>query len=603
MRTILNLNRTKSLWSLDPRSENPKNLFNEGATEAVGNQVSAEFNLVYRWHSCISLRDQKWSEDLFAQMFPDKDSTKVDVEEFIHAMRQWEESLPQYPSERSFARLQRTSEGKYNDDDLAAIFTESVEDCAGAFGANQVPIVLRAVEIMGIQQARSWNLASLNEFRRHFNLAPHKTFEDINPDPLVAEKLKVLYDHPDFVELYPGLVIEEAKEAFTPGSGLCANFTITRAILSDAVALVRGDRFYTIDYTPKQLTNWGFSLVDYDLSVDYGCVFHKLVLHALPHNYRQDSIYAHYPLVTPSENHGILTELGLAEDYSFSKPASIPKFVSISSYVACKSTLENKVDFRSISDEAVASLRRDGGLCTPEGLDFMQPGGGLGSGNSRRLMEAALYTAHWKQETKNFYEHITLTLLHRNTHTIAGVNQVDMVRDVLNPAQVHFASSVFSLPLKTDDNPHGLFTENELYPLMVIIFTSIFYDVDPARSFPLKHAARKVMRRLGELKGSTACGPAKTSLLSNLLEMFFYRSTVSNYGIRMIRRLLGSGTDPEKLDWTHFLTAAAAMVANHSQLSSQCLDFYLSDEGRLHLPEIKRLAKENTAEADDILLR
>jgi len=158
----------------------------------------------------------------------------------------------------------------------------SIEDIAGSFGANRVPDILRSVEILGIIQARSWNLASLNEFREFFGLTKHKTFEDINPDPVVAEKLKHLYDAPDCVELYPGLVAEKAKPPRTPGSGLCVNYTISRAILSDAVGLVRGDRFYTVDYTPKNLTNWGFNEVSYDLTVDQGAVIYKLFFNAFP---------------------------------------------------------------------------------------------------------------------------------------------------------------------------------------------------------------------------------------------------------------------------------------------------------------------------------
>lgn len=44
---------------------------------------------------------------------------------------------------------------------------------------------------------------------------------------------------------------EQAKEP-QPGAGLCPGFTISRAILSDAVALTRGDRFLTVDYTRMQ---------------------------------------------------------------------------------------------------------------------------------------------------------------------------------------------------------------------------------------------------------------------------------------------------------------------------------------------------------------
>ncbi len=70
--------------------------------------------------------------------------------------------------------------------------------------------------------------------------------------------MEALYGHPDNVELYPGILAEEAKQAFEPGSGLCPGFTISSAILSDAVALVRGDRFYAVDYSPSSLTNFGY---------------------------------------------------------------------------------------------------------------------------------------------------------------------------------------------------------------------------------------------------------------------------------------------------------------------------------------------------------
>lgn len=67
------------------------------------------------------------------------------------------------------------------------------------------------MEILGIIQGRKWNVAGLNEFRKHFGLKAHESFEDINSDPEVANHLRHLYDHPDFVELYPGIVAEEAK--------------------------------------------------------------------------------------------------------------------------------------------------------------------------------------------------------------------------------------------------------------------------------------------------------------------------------------------------------------------------------------------------------
>jgi linoleate 8R-lipoxygenase/9,12-octadecadienoate 8-hydroperoxide 8R-isomerase len=102
--------------------------------------------------------------------------------------------------------------------------------------------------------------------------------------------------------------VEDAKHPTTSGSGLCLGYTISRAVLFDAVPLVRGDQFYTVDYTPKNLTYWGFTEADLDLTVDNGHVFYKLVLPALPRHFHQDSICTHYPVVVPEENRIIRLE-------------------------------------------------------------------------------------------------------------------------------------------------------------------------------------------------------------------------------------------------------------------------------------------------------
>jgi hypothetical protein len=212
---------------------------------------------VYRWHSAVSEKDDKWTQGVYAQMFPGKTPDEVTLPELLAALGAMEKNMSDDPLQRPFAGLKRNVDGSLDDDALVEILASSVEDVAGSFGANRVPKILRSVEILGIIQARSWNLASLNEFRQFAGLTKHETFEDINPDPVVAEKLKNLYEHPDYVELYPGLVAEKAKPPKSPGSGLCVNFTTSYSILSDAVSLVRGDRFYTLDYTSKNLTNWG----------------------------------------------------------------------------------------------------------------------------------------------------------------------------------------------------------------------------------------------------------------------------------------------------------------------------------------------------------
>ena len=58
--------------------------------------------------------------------------------------------------------------------------------------------------------------------------------------------LRDLYDHPDQVELYPGIFCESDKDKnVDPGpSGI--DSALWAAIFSDAITLVRSDRFYTV---------------------------------------------------------------------------------------------------------------------------------------------------------------------------------------------------------------------------------------------------------------------------------------------------------------------------------------------------------------------
>lgn len=65
--------------------------------------------------------------------------------------------------------------------------------------------------------------------------------------PVIQRTAEALYGHIDNLELYVGLQAEEAKPPI-PGAGLCPGYTISRAILADATALVRGDRFLTTEF-------------------------------------------------------------------------------------------------------------------------------------------------------------------------------------------------------------------------------------------------------------------------------------------------------------------------------------------------------------------
>ena len=542
-----------------------KGVFGQNGTpEGIGNQVSAEFNLAYRWHSCISDRDDKWTRNLYKQLFG-KEAEDVTLKELLMGLGKWEHSLPKDPQQRPFAGLKRDAEGKFPDDELVELLVSSVEDTAGAFGPNNIPSCLKAITILGMQQSRAWNLGSLNEFRKFFGLAPHATFEDICQEPEVADQLRHLYEHPDFVEMYPGMVSEDAKVPMVPGVGIAPCFTISRAILSDAVALVRGDRFYTIDYSPKNLTHWGYSEVQYDLAVNQGCVIYRLFQRSFPNHFKSDSIYAHYPMTIPSENHKIMTTLGRVNDYSWDRPKRIPQRVDITSYAGAKYVLEHPKEFNVGSKE--------GAIWTfgKRGADFMASGDTALHAQQRKQMSEALYRESWHQQIKNFYEYITLKLLHEKSYKLAGQNQVDLTRDVGNTAHVHFAANVFSLPLKTEDHPNGVYTEQELYMALSVIFTCIFFDFDPPKSYPLRMAARAVSQVLGNIVQANVSSVNMTGWIAGIVDGMYTieHSPLKDYGVHMVRKLLEGGQGVEEITWSQILPTASAMVANQAQVVSQ----------------------------------
>ncbi|EGN99535.1 hypothetical protein SERLA73DRAFT_26711, partial [Serpula lacrymans var. lacrymans S7.3] len=153
--------------------------------------------------------------------------------------------------------MSRGKDGKFPDDQLAQIFHDATEAPAGQYRARGCPAALKYIEILGIQQGRQWGVCTMNEFRKWLGLKEFESFEEWNPDPVIANAARRLYQHIDNLELYTGLQCEQHMP-LSDGLRFSCGYTMTRAVLSDAIALIRGDRFYTTDYTPLAMTSWGF---------------------------------------------------------------------------------------------------------------------------------------------------------------------------------------------------------------------------------------------------------------------------------------------------------------------------------------------------------
>ncbi|KAI9147556.1 Linoleate 10R-lipoxygenase [Paramyrothecium foliicola] len=596
VRNIIGLNRVDTIWTLDPRQEMGVSKGTKELSESgVGNAVSAEFNLCYRWHSCISEMDEKWIQDFYTELLGDGYG-EMNLQALMKAVKKLEASVDKDPGKRTFNGFERGPDGKFNDDQLVDALATAIEQPGGAFGARNVPRIMKPIEMLGIIRGRKWNLAGLNEFRKHFGLKAYDTFEDINSDPQVADALRNLYQHPDFVELYPGLVAEEAKTPMDPGVGIAPTYTISRVVLSDAVSLVRGDRYYTTDYNPGHLTNWGYKEVDYDLNLNHGCVFYKLFIRAFPNHFKQDSVYAHYPMGIPPENHKILTKLNRAHLFSFDRPRYSADRINITTFGAAEYVLKNPERYKVNWQEGFKLLMGEAGG------RFMLSGDSPLHTEQRQCMGSLLYQDGWKNAIKSFYSMVSERLLVEKSYKLAGQTYIDVVRDVGNLAHTHFVSRMFNLPLKSRENPRGVFSEQELYKALAVIFTCIFFDLDPAKSYPLRQAAKEAAAKLGKLVETNV----KLTLSLGIRGLFTgpkpSNDPLAAYGVNLIKGLSKSGLNAQEITWSQVMPTAGAMVPNQAQVFAQALDWYLSPAGEPHRLTLHRIATQESTEETDALL-
>lgn len=100
----------------------------------IGNQVSIEFNLLYRWHAAISDRDDKWTQRFTSKVFPGKDMSKISANEFRLGLLAWSKTINPDPGKRNLDMgtiVRDKTTGKFDDSALIKLLTESTEDCAG----------------------------------------------------------------------------------------------------------------------------------------------------------------------------------------------------------------------------------------------------------------------------------------------------------------------------------------------------------------------------------------------------------------------------------------------------------------------------------------
>ncbi|KAK1761591.1 Psi-producing oxygenase A [Echria macrotheca] len=606
LRAITNTHHSKSDWTLDPRVEMDKQFDGEGTPRGVGNQVSVEFNLLYRFHSCISKKDERWINDFFLQLFPGRnpdDLKDVSWVELGQALLAFEQRTPKDPSVRVFGGIERQADGRFRDEDLVRVLKEAMDDPAGIFGARTIPKALKIVEVLGIKQARKWQVSSLNEFREFFGLKRHQTFADINSDPEIAKLLEQLYADPDMVELYPGLMIEDFKPVRNTGCGICPPYSLGRAVLSDAVTLVRSDRFNTLDYIVSNLTAWGYNEVQFDNKTMGGSMLYKLFQRGVPEWFPFNSVAVMQPMYTKKANEKIARELGTIDQFTLDDPRPPPKPVVVFTSTAIKEVLGNPKGF------VVPWLQPINALF-PGKKDlswFMLAGDNPANYDHRANLEKAFSKIpNLADSLRDFVERVGTQLIEKERFELRdGLNQLDIIRDVAIPLNAQLLADLFFFDMRTDENPSGSLSAAELYRALLDIRTWGVNNNDPAQAWNRRRRAQEgaqviidsTRKLVDKIVLSRGFGLGIASALASAVSTI-KKGSLRSCGQKLVEELLAQGNSAERVVDNLWLTAFGGIGVPVTTFY-EILEYFLRPENAKIWSEVQTLAQKG----DDIALQ
>jgi hypothetical protein len=177
------------------------------------------------------------------------------------------------------------------------------------------------------------------------------------------------------------------------------------------------------DYSPANLTQFGFNAVATNPTVAQGGVMYRLLMRAFPGWYEYNSVYALYPFTIPKENEKILTTLKTVSSYSFKPPTAPSIPIPFSTAENAKKILGNQSVFKVVWGKAISSLTGN--------YEFMLSADKPENTADHKEVVKALYTDVPKgmDEVWDFYIRRTNDLLKERSYPLGKGFQVDAVRE------------------------------------------------------------------------------------------------------------------------------------------------------------------------------
>ncbi|KAH8108866.1 linoleate diol synthase [Phellopilus nigrolimitatus] len=587
---ILGFVRLGLNWSLDPFQEIRKS-DHTFVERGQGNAVSVEFNCLYRWHATTSVEDEKWTGQTFEKFFQGKNPEEVTPKDFRYAAAAAQQMDPGC-EHWTFGDLKRQADGSFSDADLARVLQDATSHPASAFKARGTPSVMRLNEIMGIEQSRRWGVCSLNDFRKFLGLKAYSSFSEWNSNPEIAEAAsKLYYGDINNLELYVGLQAEEAKPLID-GAGLCPGYTISRAILADAISLTRGDRFYTTDMTPYNYTSWGLRDCARDTTnPGFGSMLGRLFLRTLPGEYTSDSTYTWFPLMTPDAMTGYTDKLGVRERYNFDRPTAAPVTHVVSEYPLVAGMLKDTAAFRPPYANRVGAVVKGHGFF----IAYDQTDEGLT--DQKAVLDILIGQQGSLEKVVRRFQQAAEHVIARDSYFLSGnkTKNID-ISAVLKMIPIHWvASEICGISLRSAENPDGEWTDKELFTILGDIYEFIFLESDPAKELNTEDRARKnaedILRVIKSNLRTVSGG--RLSLVGILGSMFSNQKKTSQ---EFIEKLVATGKPIEELA-NSILSIAVVATVELSQAMINMVNLYLDAPHRSEIQNIDSKAHSLAREA------
>ncbi|EER41266.1 linoleate diol synthase [Histoplasma capsulatum var. duboisii H88] len=615
LRAITNTHHSASSWTLDPRVDIPDSLVKSGPERGIGNQVTSEFNLLYRFHSCTSLGDEKWLNDYFAGIFKStgKSLEELTLKDGMQAIARFETLIPKDPSQRNFGGIKRGEDGRFRDEDLVRILKASIEDPAGAFGPKNTPKALRVVEILGIQQARQWSgaqqliLLSYSSSRpvlantRYSVGGRHRLMSSANSSSLNLTKRSKTS-----TLTRKSLTISETSMGIPTWLKRTQAYML-RTRSQEWTQAQASARPTPSDYNVATLTNWGMAEVQQDYDTLGGSMFYKLIQRGLPGWFPYNSLSVMQPMYTPDMNREIAMEIGTMFQYTETDPKPPPRRLILTKHSEISQMLTDPKGFPIPFGKPYENFI--------EGRDFghfMLAGDMPRNREQRNLYGAALYgSGELKELLSKFITDQTDIFLTGSMFQIGrGTYHVDILKDVAIPVMTRFMGDLFQFDLKTEENTSGTYDIDSLYGDLLNIRIWGFGNDDPAQSWNRRRDAQVSTRRL--LASTEAYIKKVTSpirirnlvgAVTNGLSSNGINTSLRSFGRDCIMELLANGKSVQEIADIMIFTALGGIGAAISTLA-EILEFMIAvPENVEHLEAFRHLTLENSGRADNDLRR